>query len=433
MKRAGSFLIALTVLSATSTVYGSPITMINHGPSSNRVDIVFLGDGYTATDISGGTYVNHINSYVNYMFSPGLNQDPFNRYRNYFNVHRIDVISNQSGADVPQQGISRDTALDATYRFDGVTDRLLGINGSKADAALNAGLSGANFTAEMLFVTVNSDIYGGSGGKYSVYAGGNADAREIALHEMGHSFSHLADEYGGGSPPDCRSAFGGLGVGKEPAEVNVTQDSSGGKWSRWAGYNQPGIGVIGAYEGARYCDTGLYRPSNNSKMRALGNPFDAISREKIILDIYALVDPLDSWLDNGSIITNPASLSVDTIDPEVISVQWFVDNMLVAGASGETFDPLDFGYGPGTYAVTARAFDPTGFDPANGWVRTNASSLEERINWTIQVVPEPSTLTLVSLGILVNCPIFLWKHRQRRLNRARQPRRDDLEARARRK
>ena len=43
MKHAGSFLIALTVLSATSTVHGSPITMINHGPSSNRVDIVFGG------------------------------------------------------------------------------------------------------------------------------------------------------------------------------------------------------------------------------------------------------------------------------------------------------------------------------------------------------------------------------------------------------
>src|SRR5262249_42812438 len=157
----------------------------------------------------------------------------------------------------------------------------------------------------------------------------------------------------------------------------------GGKWSRWAGYNQPGIGVIGAYEGARYCDTGLYRPSNNSKMRALGNPFDAISREKIILDIYALVDPLDGWLDNSNILTNPASLSVRTIDPEVISVQWFVDNMLVAGATGETFDPL--GYGPGIHTVTARAFDPTGFDPTNGWVRINTSSLEETIIWTIQV------------------------------------------------
>jgi hypothetical protein len=108
----------------------------------------------------------------------------------------------------------------------------------------------------------------------------------------------------------------------------------------------------------------------------------------------------------------PFTGTVDTIDPEVISVQWFVDNMLVAGATGETFDPLHFGYGPGTYTVTARAFDPTGFDPANGSVRTNTSSLEERINWTIQVVPAPSTLTLVGLGIVVSFPIFLWQRRQ---------------------
>ena len=63
--------------------------------------------------------------------------------------------------------------------------------------------------------------------------------------------------------------------------------------------------------------------------------------EKIILDIYALVDPLDQLkLDNGSIMINPASLSVDAIDPEVISVQWFVDNMLVAGASGKRLTRL---------------------------------------------------------------------------------------------
>jgi len=146
-------------------------------------------------------------------------------------------------------------------------------------------------------------------------------------------------------------------------------------------------------------------------MRALGNPFDAISREKIILDIYALVDPLDGWLDNSNILTNPASLSVRTIDPEVISVQWFVDNMLVAGATGETFDPL--GYGPGIHTVTARAFDPTGFDPTNGWVRINTSSLEETINWTIQVVPGPSTLTLVSLGLVASFSTFLWRRRQK--------------------
>ena len=64
------------------------------------------------------------------------------------------------------------TALDARYLYDGVTQRLLGITDSKANAALSSGLGGA-FTADMRLVTVNATQYGGAGGTYAVYAGGN--------------------------------------------------------------------------------------------------------------------------------------------------------------------------------------------------------------------------------------------------------------------
>ena len=55
-----------------SRVFGSFTTLVDNGPSSNRVDIVFLGDGYTTVDIAAGTYDNHINGYLNYMFSNTL-------------------------------------------------------------------------------------------------------------------------------------------------------------------------------------------------------------------------------------------------------------------------------------------------------------------------------------------------------------------------
>ena len=365
--------------------------IVNNGPSSNRVDVVFLGDGYTSADLAEGIYDNNINDYLNYKFSSSLNSDPFFRYRNYFNIHKIDVVSNESGADVPPLSIFRDTALDATYYFDGVTERLLYINTTKADSVRDVALTGAGFTAEMQYVTINDTMYGGGGGAYAAYAGGNVSSLEVALHEIGHSFSNLADEYGGSTEPY---------TGAEPSEVNVTSDPTGDKWSRWNGYNQLGVGVIGAYEGGRYYDTGIYRPSDNSKMRSLNQPFDVVGREKIILDIYDLVDPLDSWLDNSIPLIDPDELFVNVIDDNVINLEWFVDGTLIPQVSGKTFNLSNFGYGAGDYVVSTRAFDPTAFDPVDGWVRTNQSNLEQFVSWnvTITPVPEPST-TLVSLSV----------------------------------
>jgi hypothetical protein len=195
-------------------------------------------------------------------------------------------------------------------------------------------------------------------------------------------------------------------TGAEPGEVNVTKDSAGAKWSRWIGYNQPGIGIIGAYQGGKYYDSGIYRPSLNSKMRTLGQPFDAISREEFVLDIYRIVDPLDGWLSNDSPLSDPIKLWVDSIDPAIIEHQWFVDGVLVPGALGEEFDPLDFGYGPGTYSITAHNFDPT------DWVRSNPDLLKQDITWNVTyTVPESTAFLLLAAGV---CGLSSRRMRHRR-------------------
>lgn len=81
-------------------------------------------------------------NYFDYAFSNSRNTDPYFRYRKYFNAYTVDVESNESGADVPQLGINRDTALDATYQLDGETDQLLYINPIKANRVLNDALIG---------------------------------------------------------------------------------------------------------------------------------------------------------------------------------------------------------------------------------------------------------------------------------------------------
>lgn len=378
--------IAVALLVLCPSAAASHTTIVNNGPNANRVNVLFLGDGYTAAQLNT-LYPAHIDAMYRHLFLD--NEQPFSRYEKFFNVHRVDVVSNQSGADVPPQNIFRDTALDARYFYDNTTERLLYINESKANAVVNSALAHAGFEPDIRLVTINDTRYGGGGGFYSTFAGGNTAATEVALHELGHSFSNLADEYGGFTAPYASG---------EPSEINVSKDATGAKWSHWLGYNQPGVGVIGAYNGGRYYDSGIYRPSDNSKMRSLGRPFDAVSREKIILDIYDIIDPLDTWLPAPGTLVDPEALWVAPIDDSVIDVEWRVNGDLVPGAIDDTFSLADFDFLPGSYTVSARAFDPTGFDLLNGWVRKDQHRLEQTITWTVlHTIPEPAAATVLFL------------------------------------
>lgn len=371
---------ALAFCALTTSARAVWTTMVNNGPSSNRIDMIFLGDGYRTVDLPT-VYPAHINNLLNHMFNES--EQPFVRYKNFFNVHRVDVVSNQTGADVAPEGIFRDTALDARYYFDGTTERLLSINNTKANNALNTAMSGASFGVEMRFLTVNDSKYGGAGGTWPVYAGANTSATEIALHELGHSFAGLADHY-------TDAANTGVYGGNEPSEPDVSKNSTGAKWSQWLGYNQPGVGVIGAYEGARYWSRGLYRPSNDSKMRSLGRPFDAVAREQFILDFYDLVNPLDDWTPTAFTLVDPVLLA-DTIDPGVINLEWIVDGVTISGATSELFDPKALGIAPGSHSVRVKAFDNT------DWVRLNRSTLEQTVLWSVVITPEPGTMSLLTL------------------------------------
>lgn len=367
-------------------------TMIETGPSDNRVDMVFLGDGYTSDQIET-TYVSHISNTLNHLFNE--QEDPYPRYRNFFNVHRINVVSNEAGADIPPEGIFRDTALDASYYYDGRTKRLLAVDSAKADAVIDRALRCADFDPEIQLVTVNDTMYGGSAGSFAVYAGGNGAGPEIALHEIGHVFNGLADEYAG-----IVTAYNG----REPEAANITKSSDGQKWDHWLGYVQPGIGVIDAYKGAGYHNNGLYRSSANSKMRILGRPFDAVAREKIILDIYELVDPLDDWLDNDQTLVNPDELWVKTIDPDVIKLEWRIDGVLLEHAESEIFNLTDYVFDLGMHTISVRAYDPT------DWVRQNRDELEMTVSWVVGIamaVPEPTVLCI----LVAATPILLRRRR----------------------
>src|ERR687884_596192 len=108
-------------------------TLVNNGDSANRLDIVIMGDGYTSGEMN--KYRSDVQTFVNYMFS----QEPFAPYRYYINVHRIDVVSAESGADKPDFSppVYKNTALGAYYNCASV-QRLICIDVNTANAVLAA-------------------------------------------------------------------------------------------------------------------------------------------------------------------------------------------------------------------------------------------------------------------------------------------------------
>jgi hypothetical protein len=378
---------------------GEPVTTIsNNGDPANRVDLVVLGDGYTSTEM--GKYATDVENAVQGFFA----QEPFKEYQRYFNVHRVDVTSAESGADHPEDvpPTSKDTAFDATYNCAGI-ERLICVDVSKVDTVLGNSV-GAD-QRDIVLVLVNDTEYGGSGGSISV-ASLNPAVIELVLHEIGHSFGLLADEYDYGS---CNNTI-------EPPEANVTRETDRGliKWNvgggpptGWIDPSTPipttttQAGIPGLYQGAKYCTTGLYRPTNNSKMQTLGPPFEQINEEQLIKRTYNWVSPLDSSSplssDVALVLGDSQAFQVTVLTPDThsLAVTWYVDNSEVSTDLTFMFNSATFGTGPHTVQVIVE--DPTPKvrnDPGN--------VLRDDRTWMVTVNAPPSTCFGVAATIVGN-------------------------------
>ncbi|GGM56030.1 hypothetical protein GCM10012275_28950 [Longimycelium tulufanense] len=235
------------------------------GPSNQRLDLVFVGDGYTRDEL--GKYHDQVVR----RWQQLLEVVPFGQLEDRFNVWQVNVVSPESGVDNdPVRGISRNTTLDMGFWCGGL-ERLLCVDERRAQwyAALAP-------EVDQVVALGNTTKYGGAGGRVATSSGGNEQAGQIVPHELGHSLGGLADEYD--YPND-------LYRGTEPREVNVsihdarTQQERRLKWHRYIGRPSPDGGLVGAFEGAYYHRRGVYRPTENSLMRSLGRPFNLPGRD----------------------------------------------------------------------------------------------------------------------------------------------------------
>ena len=299
--------------------------IVDHGPNSQRYNIVILGDGYRASELA--QYSTDVQTFISTFRATA----PYDKLWCGINIHRVDVVSTESGADDPGtcgdgtsgSGATPKTYFDATFCGDGNIRRLLTCNSSVAKNTALAQVPEVHMT----MVIVNTSQYGGSGGSVATFST-NASSAEIGLHEMGHTAFGFADEYeyyqGCGTGESGHDHY----TGGEPSEPNVTANTNTNtiKWKSVLTSAADGLptttnancsdcdtqanpkssSYVGAYDGARYFHCGCYRPSFTCRMRALSNPFCGVCQSVIS-------DTLQPFLPAESITLTTPSIAFTNI------------------------------------------------------------------------------------------------------------------------
>ncbi len=306
------------------------VSLMENGSPHEKVDILILGDGYRKEDME--KFRKDARHFNDLMFSTS----PFKERKNDFNVRMIEVVSRDSGIDKPDKNIWKQTALGTMYNTFGSARYVL----TTENHAIRDIAAAAPY--DFITILINDNRYGG-GGIYNLYTTTftrpDAEGQEwqmdyVYVHEFGHSFGGLGDEYY--SSQVSYNDFYPKGV--EPWEPNITalNDPASLKWKSFvtpgtpiptpwekqqydsleAGRGKldrlapdyyekrkpffdaekkliedsPMRGMVGAFEGAGYASKGLYRPSLDCRMFSLSLVgFDPVCSAAIqrVIDFYS--------------------------------------------------------------------------------------------------------------------------------------------------
>ena len=252
---------AIDVVRKQPAAPAAPIPIRVSGPSPDKVDLLVMGDGYTAADM--GKFEADARRLADYLFTVS----PFKERAKDFNVWGMAVPTERSGVSRPSTGVHNASALGTRYDIFGSERYVLTLdNRALRDIAQHA-------PYEFIEILVNNDTYGGGGifGQFSTAAAGNDWANYLFVHEFGHHFAGLADEYYT-SPVAYAPASGRA----EPWEPNVTalRDPAKLKWKHLV---KPGTPLPTAWPKARYEEASRAYQKRRAALRAANRPESEMS------------------------------------------------------------------------------------------------------------------------------------------------------------
>src|SRR5262245_48834369 len=245
------------------------IRELDHGgPSENRVDVYVMAEGYQRRDQEQKTFATQAELTEKLFFQV----DVYGRYRKYFNFYAMHIASKDDGVD--REGKDYDTALGA-YQTQFAQAQV-----AVKHEDVRKFLDRDPHNDGLAIVIVRRGNLGTGGGGVAVVGGG---ASNTVIHEFGHAFAQLIDEY-----------TGSVGYGDEKVRgynVSDTDDPKEVPWKHWLEAKTHGIGIVPGGAGRA---TGEWRATGGPCAMSEGPVYCPVCREAVVANIYGLVSPLDS-------------------------------------------------------------------------------------------------------------------------------------------
>lgn len=238
--------------------------ILDNGPPDRKVDIVILADGYKKDEM------HKLRKDVKRLVDVLFDVEPFRSRKRDFNVRLIESVSAESNVDDPRQGVYRDNFLGLSFNSLDLDRYMLSLSNKVIrDVA-------ARVPYDRIVLLANEDKYGG-GGIFRLFAACISDNEfdeYVFVHEFGHNFAGLADEYF-----SSKVTYNDIyPAGVEPWEPNITAllDPENVKWGDLIEDGTPvptpddslHADLAGCFEGAGYSAEGLYRSAHDCIMKS---------------------------------------------------------------------------------------------------------------------------------------------------------------------